>query len=65
MKEEKNEGVKQVEVTAKTFVDALIENAIKVINEETEARYNKVIKERDQREKEISEMYKFEVPITK
>ena len=65
MKEEKNEEVNQVEVTAKTFVDALIENAIKVIDEETEARYNKVVKERDQRVKEISEMYKFEVPITK
>jgi predicted transcriptional regulator YdeE len=65
MKEEKNEGVRQVEVTAKAFVDALIDNAIKKIHDGADEKYNEVLKQKQQREKEISEMYKFEVPITK
>lgn len=65
MKEEKNEGVGQVEVTAKAFVDALIDNAIKKLHDGADREYNEVLKQKQQREKEISEKYKFEVPITK
>lgn len=65
MKEEKNEGVRQVEVTAKAFVDALIDNAIKTLHDGADREYNEVLKQKQQREKEISEKYKFEVPITK
>ena len=65
MKEEKNEGVKQVEVTSKAFVDALIDNAIKVLHDGADREYNEVLKQKQEREKEILEKYKFEVPITK
>lgn len=65
MKEEKNEGVKQVDITAKAFVDALIDNAIKAIHDGADREYNEVLKQKQEREKEILEKYKFEVPITK
>ena len=48
MKEEKNEGVNQVEVTARAFVDALIDLAMEKKVAKIEEAYNKVMKEKKQ-----------------
>ena len=63
MKEEKNEGVKQVEVTARAFVDALIDLAMEKNSAKIEEAYNKIMEEKKQREDEIMEKYKFQVPV--
>lgn len=63
MKQEKNEEVNQVEVTARAFVDALVDLAIEKSSDKIEETYNKVIKEKKRREDEIMEKYKFQVPV--
>jgi Spy/CpxP family protein refolding chaperone len=63
MKEEKNEGVKQVEVTARAFVDALIDLAMEKNSAKIEEAYNKIMEEKKQREDEIMKKYKFQVPV--
>ena len=63
MKEEKNEGVNQVEVTARAFVDALIDLAMQKNSAKIEEAYNEIMKEKKQREDEIMEKYKFQVPV--
>lgn len=63
MKQEKNEEVNQVEVTARAFVDALFDLAMEKNSAKIEEAYNKVIKEKKRREDEIMEKYKFQVPV--
>lgn len=63
MKQEKNGEVNQVEVTARAFVDALIDLAMEKKVAKIEEAYNKVIKEKKRREDEIMEKYKFQVPV--
>lgn len=63
MKEEKNEEVNQVEVTARAFVDALIDLAMEKNSAKIEEAYNNIMKEKKQREDEIMGKYKFQVPV--
>ena len=63
MTTEKKEEKNQVEVTARAFVDALIDVAMKNQSNKIEEAYNSILEEKHRREEELLKKYKFEVPV--
>ena len=63
MTTEKKEEKNQVEVTARAFVDALIDVAMENQSNKIEEAYNSILEEKRRREEELLKKYKFEVPV--